>query len=254
MAGARSAPPSSVGRARFSVATIALALVGLLALPGYMPSYNDREFLPDGHPRQPRVPGRRPAFPAGADESRDAAGGDRPRRAQLGRHARHRPNCQERVPHPRHRPGADHHQAAGHTDRAHVDPVPDQHAGHHPADEPGLHGQGHGEHADPGQRHADDHRHDGDDAEPDPADGGHHAQHGREDEEHGRRHRRSAGQHREFRRLLPAAPQLLLLGTALLRHPGLLFAAVDLRHPRRHRRPDRRRPATACPTWTRWTR
>ena len=28
------------------VATIALALVGLLALPGYKPSYNDREFLP----------------------------------------------------------------------------------------------------------------------------------------------------------------------------------------------------------------
>ncbi len=28
------------------VATIALALIGLLALPGYVPSYNDREFLP----------------------------------------------------------------------------------------------------------------------------------------------------------------------------------------------------------------
>ena len=36
----------------------------------------------------------------------------------------------------------------GQADRAHVDPVPDQHAGHHPADEPGLHGQGHGQHAD----------------------------------------------------------------------------------------------------------
>ncbi len=32
------------------VATIALALVGLLALPGYKPSYNDREFLPDDIP------------------------------------------------------------------------------------------------------------------------------------------------------------------------------------------------------------
>jgi RND superfamily putative drug exporter len=29
------------------VSTIALALVGLVALPGYVPSYNDREFLPD---------------------------------------------------------------------------------------------------------------------------------------------------------------------------------------------------------------
>ena len=32
------------------VATIALALVGLLALPGYVPSYNDREFLPEDIP------------------------------------------------------------------------------------------------------------------------------------------------------------------------------------------------------------
>jgi RND superfamily putative drug exporter len=32
------------------VATIALALVGLLALPGYVPSYNDREFLPKDIP------------------------------------------------------------------------------------------------------------------------------------------------------------------------------------------------------------
>ncbi|WP_082943553.1 RND family transporter [Mycobacterium sp. 1274761.0] len=32
------------------VSTIALALVGLLALPGYVPSYNDREFLPSDIP------------------------------------------------------------------------------------------------------------------------------------------------------------------------------------------------------------
>jgi putative drug exporter of the RND superfamily len=32
------------------VSTIALSLVGLLALPGYVPSYNDREFLPDDIP------------------------------------------------------------------------------------------------------------------------------------------------------------------------------------------------------------
>ena len=47
-----------------------------------------------------------------------------------------------------------------------------------------------------------------------------------QDEGHGRRHRRTARQHRRLRRLLPADPQLLLLGTALLRHPGVL---VDLR-------------------------
>ena len=32
------------------VTTIALSLIGLLALPGYVPSYNDREFLPDDIP------------------------------------------------------------------------------------------------------------------------------------------------------------------------------------------------------------
>ncbi len=32
------------------IGAIALALVGLLALPGYVPSYNDREFLPDDIP------------------------------------------------------------------------------------------------------------------------------------------------------------------------------------------------------------
>ncbi len=58
---------------------------------------------------------------------------------------------------------------------------------------------------------------------------------GRQDQGHDRRHRRIAGPHRQFRRLLPAAAQLPLLGTALLRHPGLLVGAVDFRHPRRHR-------------------
>ena len=47
-----------------------------------------------------------------------------------------------------------------------------------------------------------------------------------------------AGPHRRFRRLLPADPQLLLLGAALLRHPDLLVDAVDLRHARRHRHAD----------------
>ena len=37
-------------------------------------------------------------------------------------------------------------------------------------------------------------------------------------------------------------PQLLLLGAALLRHPGVLVAPVHLRHSRRHRHDDRRHP------------
>ena len=99
--GAASARPSCAGPARSSSAPIALALVGLLALPGYKPSYNDREFLPADIPANVGLRGRRPALPAGADESRNAAGGDRPRRAQSGRHAGDRPNRQERLPHSR---------------------------------------------------------------------------------------------------------------------------------------------------------
>ena len=40
-----------------------------------------------------------------------------------------------------------------------IDPVPDQHAGHHPADEPEVHAGPHGRHARPGRRDAEDHRH-----------------------------------------------------------------------------------------------
>ena len=48
--------------------------------------------------------------------------------------------------------------------------------------------------------------------------------------------------------------QLLLLGTALLRHPGLLVDPVDVRHPRRHRHDDRRHPEPAAATWSASTR
>ena len=77
-------------------------------------------------------------------------------------------------------------------------------------------------------------------------DGCDHPLHGDEDQGHDGRHRRIARQHREFRRFLPAAAQLLLLGTEVLQHPDLLGDAVDLRHARRHRHSDRRRSGTAA--------
>ena len=49
-----------------------------------------------------------------------------------------------------------------------------------------------------------------------------------------------------FRRLLQAVAELPLLGTALLRHPGVLVAQVDLRHARR-RRPAHRRLSDLLP-------
>jgi RND superfamily putative drug exporter len=48
--------------------------------------------------------------------------------------------------------------------------------------------------------------------------------------------------HCGFRRFLPPDPQLPLLGTALLRHTDLLVDAVDLRHAGRRRHDDRRHP------------
>ena len=52
-------------------------------------------------------------------------------------------------------------------------------------------------------------------------------------------HRRTARQHRELRRPVPAVAQLLLLGTALLRHPAVRRGEVAVRFPRRDRRSDR---------------
>ena len=58
---------------------------------------------------------------------------------------------------------------------------------------------------------------------------------------HDRRHiNELRDQDREFRRLLPADSQLFLLGKALLRHPGLLCAQIDLRRNRRYRPTHRR--------------
>ena len=55
-----------------------------------------------------------------------------------------------------------------------------------------------------------------------------------------RRHRPGpARQDRQLRRLLPAAAQLLLLGATLFRHPDLRRTALAVRLPRRHRRTDR---------------
>ena len=79
-------------------------------------------------------------------------------------------------------------------------------------------------------------------AESHPADGRRHPRHGRPDEGDGGRHPGVAGRYRQFRRLLPTHPQLLLLGTALLRHSRLLVDPVGVRHPRRRRHHDRRHP------------
>ena len=220
-------------------ASVALALVGLLALPSYKPSYNDRNYLPDDIPANLGYAAADRHFPQArmnpemllvetdhdVRNSADMLVVDRIAKSIF------------------HIPGVGRVQSITRPEGTPIEhtsiPFLISMQWHHPADEPGLHGQSHGEHADAGQRHADVHRHDGANAKHHGADGGHHAQHGHEDEGHDRRHRGIARQHRQFRRLLPSAAQLLLLGTALLRHPGLLVDQVDLRHPRRHRHDDR---------------
>ena len=54
------------------VASTALALVGLLALPSYVTSYNDRKYLPADIPANQGIRSGGPAFPAGAVEPRNA--------------------------------------------------------------------------------------------------------------------------------------------------------------------------------------
>ena len=133
-AGARSAPPSSAGPARSWSATIALSLVGLLTLPGYQTNYNDRNYLPtdlpanegyaaaDRHFSQARMNPELLLIESDHDlrNSADFLVIDKIAKAIF------------RVA--GHRPGAGDHPARRQADRAHVDPVPDQHAGHHPAD------------------------------------------------------------------------------------------------------------------------
>ena len=117
------------------VASIALALIGLLALPSYVNNYNDREYLPPGIPANEGFWGRGPALPAGPDEPRTADDRDRPRSAELGGHAGHRQGRQEHLPHPWCRPRPCDHPATGHSHRAHLDPVHHQHVRRHPAAE-----------------------------------------------------------------------------------------------------------------------
>ena len=65
------------------VASIAVALIGLLALPGYKTSYNDRHYLPAGVPANVGYAAAERHFSAGPAEPRTADDRDRPRPAQL---------------------------------------------------------------------------------------------------------------------------------------------------------------------------
>ena len=144
------------------VATIALALVGLLALPGYKTELQRPQLPARRHPGQRGIRGRRPALLAGPDESRTAADRDRSRRAQLRR------TCSSSTGSPRASstcpasPGC--RPSPGRwARRSSTRSIPFQISmqGTTQTDEPVLHAGPHGRHAQAGRRDADDHRHDG---------------------------------------------------------------------------------------------
>ncbi len=73
------------------VASAVVVLIGMVALPGYTTSYNDRYYMPASAPANLGIRGCRPAFLAGPDESGHPDDRRRPRYAQSGRHARFGP-------------------------------------------------------------------------------------------------------------------------------------------------------------------
>jgi len=133
------------------VAAVALCLVGLVALPGYRTDYNDRHYLPadipvnvgyaaaDRHFSESRMSPELLMLETDHDmrNPADFLVIDRVAKGIF------------------HSPGIARLQTItrplGHADRAHLDPVSDKHAKHHPDHEPGLH-------AGPHERHADDGR------------------------------------------------------------------------------------------------
>ena len=144
-------------------ATLALALVGLLTLPGYKTNYDARDYLPADIPANVGYAVADQHFGCGADEPRAVDGRERSRSAQPGRLPRHRQDRQGDLPGARRRTRADDHPARRQADQAHHHPVRDEHAGHHAAAQREVHAGPDGRHAGSGRRDADDHRHDDED-------------------------------------------------------------------------------------------
>ncbi len=109
-------------------ATTLVALVGLLALPAYTTNYNDRYYIPGDTPANIGYHASDRHFPQARMEPEllmVEADHDLRNPADMLVLDRSRPR---RLPHSRHRPGAEHHPTAGHPDRPQLDPVSDQHA------------------------------------------------------------------------------------------------------------------------------
>ena len=135
------------------VATLAVALVGLLTLPGYNPSYNDQKYIPKNIPANLGYEAAARHFPQSAnDVARDPVGRGRSRSAQSGRFSgieqtgQGRPRCSG------HFQGAGRHSARGNPDRPHDDTVYAQHATSCPATIHAFSERAHERHAPAGRR------------------------------------------------------------------------------------------------------
>ena len=221
------------------VATIAIALIGLLALPRYKTSYDARPYMPASAPANVGYAAAERHFSQARlnpellmiEADHDLRNSDRHDPAGARR--------QGGLPHRRHRAGAVDHPAAGHAAGPHLDPVPDQRGQRVSDQQPAVPAGPRRRPAQAGRRDQQLDRHS---AAAVCAATTIRRRHRRADQgipEHGRHGPGPARQDRQLRRLLPAAAQLLLLGAALFRHPGLRRAAVAVRRARRHRRADR---------------
>ena len=219
------------------VATIAIALIGLLTLPGYQTNYNDRNYLPA------RPAGQRRVTPPPTGTSPQARMNPELLMIESDHDLRNSADFLviDKIAKAIFRvPGIARVQAITRPEGKPIEhtsiPFQISMQGTTQQMNQKYHAGPHGRHARSGRRDADHHRHHGEDVR-------HHQADGRRpptawstkmqgmtvDIAELRDHIA------DFDDFFRPHPQLLLLGTALLRHPGLLVDPVGLRHPRRHR-------------------
>ena len=131
---------------------VRVALVGLLTLPGYQTSYNDRLYIPHNIPANKGYDAADRHFSQARMMPEVMMVESRSRPARSGGLPGPRQNRQGHLPRPRHLPRASDYAPRGHGDGAHVDPVPDQHAERRASADDEVPEGPHGRHAQAGRR------------------------------------------------------------------------------------------------------
>lgn len=221
------------------VVATGVALVGLLALPGYRTKYDARPYMPASAPANTGYTAAERHFSQARLNPELLIDRDRSRHAQSGRHDQLGARRQsDRAP-SRHRPGPVHDSAPGHPDRTHLVGISDQRGQHRQHRKPAIPEGAHGGSAQAGRQPQRHDRHSEPAVRAAKAARGLYPRRDAELSRHHRHHQRPAGQDRELRRFLPAGAQLFLLGEALFRHSGVLRVPIRLRRARWYRRAER---------------